>query len=57
MALDEPNENDNRFNLSGIELLVEEKLNPFLEGQMIDFVNFGYGEDFVISPEGGSSCA
>lgn len=57
MALDEPNENDTRLNLNGIELLAEKSLNSFLDGQVIDFVNSGFREGFVISPEWGSSCA
>lgn len=57
MALDEPSENDTRLSLNGIELLAEKSLNSFLDGQVIDFVNSGFREGFVISPEWGSSCA
>lgn len=57
MALDEPNENDTRLNLNGVELLAEKSLNAFMDGQVIDFVNSGFREGFVISPEWGSSCA
>jgi Fe-S cluster assembly iron-binding protein IscA len=57
LALDEPSENDTRLNLNGIELLAEKSLNSFLDGQVIDFVNSGFREGFVISPEWGSSCA
>jgi len=45
------------LNLNGIELLAEKTLNSFLDGQLIDFVNSGYREGFVISPEFGSSCS
>jgi len=57
LALDEPSENDTRLSLNGIELLAEKSLNSFLDGQVIDFVNSGFREGFVISPEWGSSCA
>lgn len=57
MALDEPNEKDTKLNLNGVDLLAEKSLNSFLEGQVIDFVNSGYREGFVISPEWGSSCS
>ena len=57
MALDEPSENNTRLSLNGIELLAEKSLNSFLDGQVIDFVNSGFREGFVISPEWGSSCA
>jgi Fe-S cluster assembly iron-binding protein IscA len=45
------------LSLNGVDLLAEKSLNSFLEGQVIDFVNSGYREGFVISPEWGSSCA
>ena len=57
LALDEPGENDNKMTLNGIELLAEKSLNSFLDGQVIDFVNSGMREGFVISPEFGSSCS
>jgi len=57
LALDEPSENDTRLNLNGVELLAEKSLNAFMDGQVIDFVNSGFREGFVISPEWGSSCA
>lgn len=57
MALDEPNEDDTKLNLNGIDLLAEKKLNSFLEGQVIDFVNSDMREGFVISPEWGTSCS
>lgn len=56
MALDEPNEADNKMDLNGIVLLAEKSLNSFLDGQVIDFVNSGMQEGFVISPEYNSSC-
>jgi Fe-S cluster assembly iron-binding protein IscA len=56
LALDEPNDNDTKLNLNGIELVAEKKLKSFLEDQVIDFVNSGFREGFVISPEYGSSC-
>ncbi len=57
MALDEPGEHDTRLNLNGIELLAEKSLNSFIDGQVIDFVNSGYREGFVITTEWGTSCA
>lgn len=57
LALDEPGENDNKINLNGIELLVEKAINSFMEDQVIDFVNSGMREGFVISAEYGSSCS
>lgn len=57
LALDEPSENDNRMNLNGIELLAEKSLNSFMEDQVIDFVNSGMREGFVISPAFGSACS
>lgn len=56
LALDEPGENDNKLSLNGVDLLAEASLNSFLDGQVIDFVNSGMREGFVISPEYGSDC-
>lgn len=57
MALDEPNDDDNRIELSGVQLLFQKSINSLLEGQVIDFVNSGYKEGFVVSPEWASgSC-
>jgi Fe-S cluster assembly iron-binding protein IscA len=56
LTLDEPGENDSKICLNGIELIVEKSLNSHLEGQLIDFVNSGYENGFIISPERGSSC-
>jgi Fe-S cluster assembly iron-binding protein IscA len=56
LALDEPSEADSKLSLNGIELLAEKSLNSFLDGQVIDFVNSGMQEGFVISPEFNSSC-
>jgi Fe-S cluster assembly iron-binding protein IscA len=46
-----------KSDLNGIELLAGKSLNSFLDGQVIDFVNSGMREGFVISPEYGSSCS
>lgn len=43
--------------MNGVELLAEKKLEAYLDGQMIDFVNSGSGEGFIISQEYGSSCS
>jgi Fe-S cluster assembly iron-binding protein IscA len=49
LALDEPKENDGKIDLDGVELLAEETLTSFLDGQLIDFINSGYRCGFVIS--------
>lgn len=56
MALDEPNDDDARLDMGGIELLTQKSMRAFLDGQIIDFVNSGYREGFVISPESGAAC-
>lgn len=43
--------------LDGIDLLVEKSINSLLDNQVIDFVNSGFREGFVIAPEWGSSCS
>ena len=55
LALDEPTEQDNQIDLNGINLLAEKSLTSFLEGQVIDFVNSGGREGFVVGPAWGSS--
>ena len=51
LALDEPNEDDSKISLNGIELLAEKSLNPYLKDKIIDYVNLGYENGFKISAE------
>jgi hypothetical protein len=53
LALDEPNGNDTRLNLDGMEVLVEQALQGFLDGHVIDCFNAG----LVVAREGRTSCA
>nr|WP_277058682.1 hypothetical protein [Trichlorobacter lovleyi] len=56
LALDEPHENDDTIDLNGIELFVEKATKVYLEGQMIDFINSGYRQGFVIMKEWRGTC-
>lgn len=56
LALDEPNEQDNKMELNGVQLLAEKSLSPFLDGQVIDYISSGGREGFTVGPDFGSSC-
>jgi hypothetical protein len=42
--------------VNGIGLLYEKTLKPFMESQVIDFIDNTYGKGLVIAPEGGNLC-
>lgn len=56
LALDEPHENDDTIDLNGIELLVDTATKMHLSGHLIDFINSGYRQGFVIMKEWRGTC-
>lgn len=51
LALDEPHEGDGKIALNGFELLVDKTTKTYLDGCVIDYINSGYRQGFVISKE------
>jgi Fe-S cluster assembly iron-binding protein IscA len=55
LTLDEPKENEKPVQVNGIDILVEDRLDPFIKGTTIDYVKNWYSEGFRIS-KSGSAC-
>jgi Fe-S cluster assembly iron-binding protein IscA len=55
LALDEP-KGAKTVTISSIEVLMDDEVKPFIEGQTLDYVTGHQGEGFIIAPESGASC-
>ena len=49
LVLDEPEENEKPVQANGVDILVEERVNPFVKGATVDYVKNWLGEGFRIS--------
>lgn len=56
LALDEPKEDEQIHTINEVELLIEENVLGYTEGNEIDFISNERGEGFAIGPVGGGSC-
>ncbi len=56
LALDEPKENVKIHNINDIDVIIDDNILPYTEGNQIDYVDNAYGQGFSIAPIGGSSC-
>jgi Fe-S cluster assembly iron-binding protein IscA len=56
LALDEPNDQDERVSLDGVEILVDRRALPYVEGSVVDYVESFWGKGFTIRPAHGGSC-
>jgi Fe-S cluster assembly iron-binding protein IscA len=56
LALDEPNDQDERVTLEGLEILVDKRAAPYVEGSVVDYVDSLWGKGFTIRPAYGGSC-
>lgn len=56
LALDEPNDKDERVNLAEIEILVDRRALPYVEGSVVDYVDSLWGKGFTIRPAYAGSC-
>lgn len=48
LALDEPKENEQPVDVTGIDVLIEDFVRPLADGTTIDYVNHSHGEGFTI---------
>jgi Fe-S cluster assembly iron-binding protein IscA len=51
LALDEPKENDDKFETSGVTYLIEKDLLERIGGVKVDFVKEGWRSGFVVSSD------
>jgi len=56
LALDEPNDKDERLSLEGLEVLVDKRALPYVEGSVVDYVQSFWGTGFTIRPAYGGIC-
>jgi Fe-S cluster assembly iron-binding protein IscA len=56
LTLDEPKKNEIGYNVNGLDVLIEEKVKPYAEGNTVDFVNGPQGQGFTIVKEGAGGC-
>ena len=53
MALDEPEDNEQSVSVNGIDVLIADFAQPFVDGTTIDYVRQPQGEGFIITGAGG----
>jgi Fe-S cluster assembly iron-binding protein IscA len=51
LALDEPKDNDEVFDINGLTFLMEKSLRKYLNGIEIDFNDSGFRPGFSITPQ------
>ena len=56
MALDEPNDGDERVSLEGVDILVDKFALPYVEGSVVDYVQSLWGKGFTIRPAYAGGC-
>jgi Fe-S cluster assembly iron-binding protein IscA len=57
MALDEPEENEQPVQINGLDVLIEEAIRPFINGNTLDYVKRPDGEGFIMTSAAcGSDC-
>ena len=56
MALDELKENEETNQIDDIELLISDTVQPYTDGNKIDYVKSPGGEGFVIAKAGQTCC-
>ena len=57
LALEEPNDQDERITVNGVEVLLEKRAAAFARDSVLDYVDSGWGRGFTIRPGyGGGGC-
>ena len=56
LALDEPNDGDERVSLEGVDILVDKFARPYVEGSVVDYVQSLWGKGFTIRPAYAGGC-
>jgi iron-sulfur cluster assembly protein len=57
MALDEPKDNDNQFEIGGVKVIIDEVSGQYLNGAVVDYVDSLMGAGFKIeNPNATSTC-
>jgi Fe-S cluster assembly iron-binding protein IscA len=56
LALDEPQEGDQTYNVEGIDILVDWRAAPYAGESTVDYIDSMWGKGFTIRPAYGGSC-
>jgi len=56
LALDEPQDGDQTYNVEGIDILVDRRAAPYAFESTVDYIDSMWGKGFTIRPAYGGSC-
>ena len=56
LALDEPQEGDEKYNVDGIDILVDIRAMPYAVESTVDYIDGMWGQGFTIRPAYGGAC-
>ena len=56
LALDEPQEGDETYNVDGIDILVDKRAMPYAVESTVDYIDSMWGKGFTIRPAYGGAC-
>jgi Fe-S cluster assembly iron-binding protein IscA len=56
LALDEPQDGDQTYNVEGIDILVDKRAAAYAADSTVDYVDSMWGKGFTIRPAYGGAC-
>jgi len=56
LTLDESKNDEQSYTVNEIDLMIDENVLPYTQGNEIDYISNAYGQGFSIAPSAGSSC-
>jgi Fe-S cluster assembly iron-binding protein IscA len=56
LALDEPQDGDQTYNVEGIDILVDKRAVPYAVESTVDYIDSMWGRGFTIRPAYGGAC-
>jgi Fe-S cluster assembly iron-binding protein IscA len=56
LALDEPQDGDQTYNIEGVDILVDKRATLYAAESTVDYVDSMWGRGFTIRPAYGGSC-
>jgi Fe-S cluster assembly iron-binding protein IscA len=56
LALEEPNDQDERITVNGIEVSLEKRASAFAKDSVVDYRDSAWGQGFTIRPGNGGCC-
>jgi Fe-S cluster assembly iron-binding protein IscA len=56
LALEEPNDQDEKITVNGVEVRLEKRAAAFAYDSVVDYVDSAWGQGFTIRPDNGGCC-